>query len=342
MSNQLKIFVTASLIAGVAAASLPASVLACSRILSNNNGHATIVARTMDLNRPDRARMVVYPRGMDRVSDTGEGKPLQWTSKYGSVAVTANLTSTTDGMNERGLVADILYLGNTSYEPCDERPGLSNLSWGQYVLDNFSSVAEAVEAMKAVRIVPVAFDGVQWPLHLSISDADGDSAIIEFVDGKIVIHHGKDYTVMTNEPPLETQLETIRNYKLFGGSKPLPGDIDPASRFVRAATYLKTLPPAESVLQALADAQSVARNVAVPRGAKDTSGSNAEDAWPTLWFTLADSTHGTYYFHSATSPSLYWVELTAIDFAPNSGERGIDAYALSLNGDITSKFARPR
>jgi choloylglycine hydrolase len=241
-------------------------------------------------------------------------------------------------MNEKGLVANLLYLGDTKYEQRDSRPGLSNLLWAQYLLDNFASVKEAVEGLKDVQIVPVEHNGKQWPLHLAISDAEAHSAIIEFVNGRMVVHQGKEFTVMTNEPPLETQLRNLQNYKLFGGTKSMPGDIDPESRFVRAASYLKTLPPARSVPEAIAGAQSIARTVAVPPGAKDTSGSVAEDAWPTLWFTLADSTNKTYFFHSASSPNLYLVDLTKIDFGPNARERSVNAYDWALAGDITQRL----
>lgn len=340
MTSKMGRAAAAGLVAVFFATTAADGASACSRILSNANGQANVVARTMDLYRSDDAKMVVYPRGLERVSRTGDGKSFSWTSKLGSVAVTSFGAATSDGMNEKGLVANLLYLGDTRYEQRDSRPGLSNLSWAQYVLDNFASVKEAVEGLKGVQIVSVEHDGRQWPLHLAISDAEGDSAVIEFVDGKMVVHQGKEFTVMTNEPPLETQLKNIRNYKLFGGTKPMPGDIDPESRFVRAASYLKTLPAARSVPEAIAGAQSIARTVAVPPGAKDTSGSVAEDAWPTLWFTLADSTNKTYFFHSASSPNLYWIDLTKIDFGPGASERAIDAYDWALAGDITQRLTK--
>ena len=320
-----------------AASTLAVEVSACSRILSNANGQATVVARTMDLYTSDAAQLAVNPRGVERVSDTGDGKPLRWTSKYGSVAVNS-FGNTSDGMNEKGLVVNLLYLGDTQYGSQDNRPGLSNMQWGQYVLDNFGTVQEAVNGLEAVRVVSVENAGKQWPLHLSISDASGDSAIVEYVDGRQVIHHGKEFTVMTNEPQLDTQLRNLKHYQLFGGTKSMPGDIDARSRFVRAASYLKTLPPADDVEQAIADVHAIARNVASPRGAKDTSGSGGEDAWPTLWFTISDSTNGTYYFHSASSPNMYWVDLNRIDFSPGDSPRTIDAYDRSLSGDITQQL----
>ncbi|MBB3268232.1 penicillin V acylase-like amidase (Ntn superfamily), partial [Azospirillum sp. OGB3] len=154
MANKVARFAASGLIAAFFVATVADGASACSRILSNTNGKANVVARTMDLYRSDAAKMVVYPRGLERVSNTGDGKSFNWASKLESVAITSFGSATSDGMNEKGLVANLLYLGDTRYEPRDGRPGLSNLLWAQYVLDNFASVKEAVEGLKNVQIVP--------------------------------------------------------------------------------------------------------------------------------------------------------------------------------------------
>lgn len=51
---------------------------------------------------------------------------------------------------------------------------------------------------------PVA-SGMAALIHLSISDAPGDSAIFKYIDGELVIHRGREYTVMT------TNLSTRNN-----------------------------------------------------------------------------------------------------------------------------------
>lgn len=152
----------------------------------------------------------------------------------------------------------------------------------------------------------------------------------------MVVHHGKEYTVMTNEPAFDEQLANLKRYKLFGGDLPMPGDVDPLSRFVRAASYLKTLPAPKNEVEAVAGAYSVARNVAVPFGAEDTSGSETEDSWPTRWFTLADLTHRVYYFQATTSPNLYWVDLAKLPIDEGSPVLSVDAYDAALTGDIAT------
>ena len=53
-------------------------------------------------------------------------------------------------------------------------------------------------------------------MHLVVSDATGDSAVFEYVDGKLVIHHGKQYKVMTNSPTYDKQLAIMEYWKEAG------------------------------------------------------------------------------------------------------------------------------
>lgn len=314
---------------------------ACSRILWNDNGQAVVVARTFDFFKADGAKVVVSPRGIERDGLFGEGKnAVKWKSKYGSVTITSFGKIPSDGMNEKGLCANVLYLGPTKYEEENGKPGLSNLLWGQYMLDNYATVAEALEGMKALRIVPTEIMDKNWPLHLSLEDATGDSAIVELVDGKVVVHHGKQFTVMTNEPSFDEQLANLKNYKEWGGDRALPGDIDPLSRFVRACTYLKTLPKPKDQYEALAGVYSVARNIAVPYGAQDTSGSETTDTWPTLWSTLADLTNRIYYFQSSLSPNLFWVDFAKLDLKEGAPSLTLEAYDPTLAGEVSDKLKK--
>jgi choloylglycine hydrolase len=57
---------------------------------------------------PDRKLM----EWLKRIHRDGAAGPtaIRWTSKYGSVVATAFNAVTADGMNAKGLVADLLYL----------------------------------------------------------------------------------------------------------------------------------------------------------------------------------------------------------------------------------------
>jgi len=309
---------------------------ACSLILWNTNDQAVVAARTWDLYVDEKPRLVYLPRGIAR-RGVAEGNAAQWTSKFASAVLTAFDAGSGDGMNEAGLSAHLLYLHGTEYEHGDERPAVSNLMWAQYALDNYATVAEALDGLKAVRVVSSKALGREWPVHLALEDASGDSAVLEFVKGKLVVHHGKDVTVMTNEPTLDEQLANLKRYKLFGGNLAMPGDVDPMSRFVRAASYLKTLPKPANTYEAVSHLAGIARNVAVPFGAENTSGGEAVDTWPTRWGTVVDLTHKVFYVMPVNSPAVFWVDFGKLD-AKSSEILSVDPYDIRLSGDVSAQL----
>ena len=67
-------------------------------------------------------------------------------------------------MNEKGLVANVLYLVESDYgTPLTGKKALSLSAWGQYVLDSFATVDEAVEAMKKSPFYIVAAEHARRP-----------------------------------------------------------------------------------------------------------------------------------------------------------------------------------
>jgi penicillin V acylase-like amidase (Ntn superfamily) len=327
----------AGFVAGAAAClGFGSSAKACSLILWNDNGQAVVAARTWDLYMVDGARLVYLPRNIAR-RGIAEGNAAQWTSKFASAVLTAFDAGASDGMNEAGLSAHLLYLHGSEHETSDTRPAVSNLHWAQYALDNYATVAEALDGLKTVQIVSSKAAGREWPLHLAIEDATGDSAVLEYVGGKLVVHHGKDVTVMTNEPTLDEQLANLKRYKLFGGNLPMPGDVDPASRFVRATSYLKTLPQPANTYEAVSRLAGIARNVAVPFGAHDTSGRDSVDTWPTRWATVVDLTDKVFYVMPVNSPAVFWVDFGKLD-AKSSEILALDPYDIRLSGDVSAQL----
>ena len=181
-----------------------------------------ITARSMDWKSDIGTNLWIFPRGMKRSGEAGPNS-LQWTSRYGSIIASGYDISTTDGMNEVGLVANVLWLVESSYPKYDgKRPGLSIAAWAQYVLDNFATVQETVNAL-AKEPFTIVTDDVPGEnrlatVHLSLSDSSGDSAIIEYINGKQVIHHSRDYQVMTNSPIFDEQLALNEYWKQIGGT----------------------------------------------------------------------------------------------------------------------------
>lgn len=154
-------------------------------------------------------------------------------------------------------------------------------------------------------------------LHLAISDSSGDSAIFEYVDGKLVIHHNKKYQVMTNSPVFEKQLALEEYWKNIGGINQLPGTNRSADRFARASFYINAIPKSSDIRIAQASVMSVMRNVSVPYGITTKDQPNISS---TRWRTVADQKNLIYFFDSALAPNTFWVNLKDLDFSAKTGK----------------------
>jgi len=120
-------------------------------------------------------------------------------------------------------------------------------------------------------------------VHLAVQDPSGDSAIIEYVKGKLVIHHGPEYRVMTNDPNYDEMIERMKQYEAFGGTKPLPGDsLEGEYRFARLAAYYKYLPDPKNYIEAVAGPMSLLRIAQVPFRDPAREPGNDQGIWARL------------------------------------------------------------
>jgi len=295
------------------------SAVGCTRVVYKGTNGLILTARSMDWKDDVLTNLWIFPRGMDRSGEVGP-KPLTWKSKYGSVIASGYDISSTDGMNEKGLVANVLWLVESQYPAWDQKkPGLTIAAWVQYVLDNFATVAETVIALKEEKFAIIT-DNIPGQsrlttLHLSISDKMGDSAIFEYINGKLIIHHDSAYTVMTNSPIFDKQLALNEYWQEIGGTVMLPGTNRAADRFVRASFYTNAIPKTDNTQIAVASVFSVIRNCSVPFGISTPSQPNISS---TRWRTVSDHKNLVYYFESALTPNTFWVNFKDIDFTEGS------------------------
>jgi penicillin V acylase-like amidase (Ntn superfamily) len=318
------------------------AALACSRVLwDSRNGHV-LVGRTNDWTGKVDSAFRVFPRGIARVGAVEEN-PHTWTSKYGSVILSGYDMGTHEGVNEKGLAVHVLYLAEVSdFGVRDtKREAIGIMQWAQYYLDNYATVSEAVEAQKTFKfqIVPMILpNGQPTTLHVSLSDKSGDSAVIEYIGGEAMVHHDKRFNVMTNDPSFDKQIENLKQYRTFGGDKPLPGERKSMDRFVRAAVYVNALPQPANQDEAAAYMFSVMRNVSVPFGLGDPDRPNIA---PTYFRTVQDLTGGRYYFESTLAPNVVWIDTSTIDFTAGKSEMElqVEKKIFSLYGNVTSELA---
>ncbi|WEK51519.1 MAG: linear amide C-N hydrolase [Candidatus Kaistia colombiensis] len=329
---------------------------ACTRTLFVGDGKMVATGRNMDWKEDMFSNLWAFPAGIERNGESGP-QSLKWTAKYGSVITSGYEAGSTDGLNEKGLVANILYLAESQYpKPVAGRPFLSISLWGQYVLDNFATVDEAVEHLRTEPfnlLAPSLPNGSPAALHLAISDASGDSAIFEYVEGKLVIHHGKQYTVMTNSPTYDKQLALNEYWEDIGGLVFLPGTNRAADRFARASfllgaipkqadpNYIKSVPEKSFDYQAVASVMGVQRSVSVPLGITTPDQPNISS---TIWRSISDQKNLIYYFDSATRPNTFWVSLDKLDLKPGASIKKLtiqdgEVFSGEVSGDF--KPAKP-
>lgn len=313
---------------------------ACTRVVYKGPDNTVITARSMDWKDEIDANIWIFPRGLEREGNVGKSS-VKWTSKYGSVITSAWDIATTDGINEKGLVANVLWLVESQYpkfDPQGVKPGVTIAAWAQYVLDNFATVKEAVDELQKEDFVIVSdfIPGTEkfTTLHLSISDATGDNAIFEYINGKLKIHHDPSYTVMTNSPVFEEQLAINQYWKGIPGTIMLPGTNRATDRYVRASYYINAIPQTTDVRTSVASVFSVIRNCSVPFGISSETEPNISS---TRWRSVADQKNLVYYFETVKTPNTFWIDLKKIDFSKNAGTKRLSVSKNETYAGETSK-----
>ncbi|TWU31107.1 carcinine hydrolase/isopenicillin-N N-acyltransferase family protein [Novipirellula artificiosorum] len=116
----------------------------------------------------------------------------RWTSRYGSV--TFNLPGfqmVSAGMNTEGLSVATMELKETRTPNVAGRPHIESTVWLQFILDTCADVGDVCRRSQRFTV-----DGFS---HFLFADATGQTAIVEWVDGRMVISiGGADSCVLTN------------------------------------------------------------------------------------------------------------------------------------------------
>lgn len=298
---------------------------------------------------------------------------LSWKAKYGYVFFDAyNVDKVVDGINEKGLSFSALYLpGFTNYQSVpkgQEKKALPYLSFGDWVLGNFSSIEEVKSALKNIYVYQFhlkQFGKFIFPLHFSVYDILGNGLIIEFVDGKMKLYDNQ-IGVMTNSPTYDWHLLNLNNYTGLQAVNPkpvtlngvqfaphgsgfgmigLPGDASPPSRFVKVATLLRSvnLSSIHDSLSAVNLAAHILDSVNIPLGMVQDplshdpfTGKISQDY--TQWSVFKDLTRKKLYFRTYENSQMRSISLNEIDFSENAHCLKISLEGKQVIEDITAHF----
>ncbi|HYF30902.1 MAG TPA: linear amide C-N hydrolase [Chitinophagaceae bacterium] len=256
-------------------------------------------------------------RGLSKTSYKMEdGRTISWTSKYGSLSFNQyGKEFPTGGMNEKGLVVELMWLDETKYPKQDERPAISVLQWIQYQLDNAASVEEVIASDKLLRI-----SNTGAPLHYLVADAGGHAATIEFLEGRMVVHTGNKLSmpVLTNSVYAESV-----GYATEALARNETGNSSSLGRFVTACDMVRRYQSGK------AGAQLVDHSFKILDAVKQGD--------HTKWSIVYDISNRKVYFKTLDAPQVKSVAFSALAFSCRDA-----AVAFDINeqarGDISKLF----
>lgn len=326
----------------------------CTRVFNNYNKKYLTTARNMDWATQMPTSIFAFKvNNEEEIIKSGtfpqNENSLIWTAKYNSVVTMVGTKApfgASDGINSTGLVANILYDSNASYQRKDGSSckNLDVLRWVQFVLDTCCSVQEVKNTFSKNASTQIQLIGGIVPgstkeasLHLSVSDKFGDSAIVEVDNGEFIIYDNKNYRIMTNEPSYAKQIEINQFWEWQWSnennfpSNTLPGGPFPSDRFARASYYLNHLYEPISISDSLTQSKSVVMNASVPVNFKSELKEYPNIA-QTLWTTVASHNDLTYYFCNARTIGNIWMDLNQMELFPSSASQLI---VVKDNEDLT-------
>jgi len=277
----------------------------------------TVFAANYD-NEIHEGMLYINKRGLLKAGWTGSatGEIAQWTSRYASITVNqATYQFPWAGMNEMGLSLSTMALSETVTPAPDDRPPLEyGPFWMQYILDTCATIDDVVVSDDQVRLV-------QTVDHYLVADRMGNSAVIEFLDGEMVVHTGDDLPVsaLTNST-YEDSLETWLLHRGTGNENCI-GRGDSLERFCSVAGRVDAFRP-------MTTEDAVAY-------AFDTLG--IVDSL-TPWSVVFDTLNLRAYFRTQPHREIRFIDLLETDLRCPAPAQMLDVHE-ELTGDITDAFS---
>jgi choloylglycine hydrolase len=311
--------------------------------------NSVVVGRSMEFGEDLGSQILVGGRGTKKhgaAPDSPLGG-LSWTAKYGYVGLNVGGLGPEfkhlicDGMNEMGLSIGALWLpGFTEYSPAvtNKAQALDVTHFTNWVLGNFATVAEVKTGLTGVQIWGGPLARAKIPLHFSIHDASGESAVLEFLAGNTQGQWQVNTVgVLTNAPPFAWQLTNIRNYvglssvdaqpiTIGGNSYPppghgsgmrgVPGDSTPPSRFIRLLFQKQFATQPANNTDAISQALHLLNTVDIPLGTsaaqQEQNPSKGNDDY-TQWVVVKALTARTFSYRTTCNPTLMQINFAELD-----------------------------
>ncbi|WP_318476823.1 linear amide C-N hydrolase [Photobacterium leiognathi] len=248
-----------ALITTFSLSSLISTANACTRVLWETKDHGTFVSRTMDWSESTNPYLASFPQGT--MYSTHLSHENMVTSKYAVTGITA-YGVILDGINSEGLSGNVLYDAGMDLGKDNNKQTDGAITYLRHLLSQYKTVEEVVKAAAIMAPNEELIDGIpiRIALHISFQDPSGDSAILEWRDGKPQIWHGKQYTVMTNQPGYAQHLANVKRSARGWGEQEKQwsqtnlgtgGNTNPEDRFIHATYFSKHLTEPSSIINGI-------------------------------------------------------------------------------------------
>jgi len=314
----------------------------CTGIIQKAENGDWVYSRTMEFGVDMMSFDLFFiPRGLYYDPPSWLKQPsAAWTTKYAYVGFGPfGLPSLVDGLNEKGLAAGAFFFpGWAQYQKVDSKEqskAVSNIDFVSWVLGNFSTVAEAREALKNTKVVGIVFEPWKMvpPIHYIVTDKTGDRIVVEYVDGNQRIYDAPIGTI-TNAPTYDWHSLNARNYiglkalnnpsiaingkqlaqfSQGSGAIGLPGDFTSPSRFIRASFLNQVVLAKKDGQEQVERAFKILNQFDIPKGAVRAMDKGKEKYEETQWTSASDLSNSRYYFHTNTSRMIRFIDLKSLD-----------------------------
>jgi penicillin V acylase-like amidase (Ntn superfamily)/uncharacterized protein (DUF2141 family) len=224
---------------------------------------------------------------------THNGEQARWVSKYGSVTFNQNGKEMPyGGMNEKGLVVEMLWLDLTRYNINEAKQYVNELEWIQYQLDNYESVQQVIDHLNDLKIYPI-----KGKIHYIMTDPTGESVIVEYLNGKPVAYKKEANTcqAITNNAVLHSELFKSQAKGLKKNN---------ASSFYRYYQLEQKISDLQKPTEfEEEEAFNILKKVAVPKG-----------GFKTMWSIVYNVNQKSISFFTDTHKEIKTISLSELDF----------------------------
>ena len=283
------------------------------------SGFTHCFGRNLDLERSYGESVAVTPRNYPFSFRSGEPL-LRHHAMIGMAHVAAGYPLYYEATNEHGLsAAGLNFPHSCVYHPRRaDKTNLAPFELIPWLLGRCATLSEARAALETVNLTAESFSPQlpATPLHWLIADRTGAIAAESTAEGLRIYENGAH--VLTNEPPFPFHRDNLQQYHFLTPEEPaapafsrgmgtcgLPGGLDSASRFVRAAFTARYALPGDSEAETVSRFFRILDTVAQTRGCCHLGGGDYEE---TLYSSCCTD-EGVYYYATAANRALTAVDM---------------------------------